>query len=133
MPNQAYALEWLSLAKKNLDTARLLIRENHYTDSIALEIHQTIEKSFKAVFAYHSIAIPRTHSLTILFRFVCEKIQIDKSRIDELIVISDYYETDRYPGPKYLIPDRTEVETNFKYAEELYHKILEALTSSQNY
>ncbi len=62
MPNQAYALEWLSLAKKNLDTARLLIRENHYTDSIALEIHQTIEKSFKAVFAYHGVTIPRTHS-----------------------------------------------------------------------
>ena len=132
MPNKAYALEWLNLAKKNLDTARLLIKENHYTDSIALEIHQTIEKSFKAVFAYHSIAIPRTHSLTILFRFVCEKIQIDESRIDELIVISDYYETDRYPGPKYIIPSRTEVETNFEYAEELYFKILESLTSVQN-
>ena len=49
MPNQTYALEWLNLAKRNLDTARLLIRENHYTDSIAIEIQQTIEKSFKAV------------------------------------------------------------------------------------
>lgn len=37
MPNQTYALEWLNLAKRNLDTARLLIRENHYTDSIAIE------------------------------------------------------------------------------------------------
>ena len=33
MPNQTYALEWLNLAKRNLDTARLLIRENHYTHS----------------------------------------------------------------------------------------------------
>jgi HEPN domain-containing protein len=36
MPNRTYALEWLNLAKRNLDTARLLIRENHYTDSIAI-------------------------------------------------------------------------------------------------
>ena len=95
MPNQAYALEWLNLAKKNLETARLLIREKHYTDSIALEVHQTVEKTLKAVFAYHCVAIPRTHSLTILFRFVSEKFHIDNSGIDELIVISDYYETDR--------------------------------------
>jgi len=132
MPNQAYALEWLSLAKKNMDTARLLIRENHYTDSIALEIHQTIEKSFKAVFAYHGVTIPRTHSLTILFSFVCEKIQIDKSKIDDIIVISDYYETDRYPGPRYIIPSHEEVETNFEYAEELYNKIFESLTSAKD-
>ena len=39
-------------------------------------------------------------------------------------------ETDRYPGPKYLIPDRKEVEANFEYAEQLYHNILDALTSS---
>ena len=70
MPNQTYALEWLNLAKRNLDTARLLIRENHYTDSIAIEIQQTIEKSFKAVYAYYGINIPRTHALSILFNFV---------------------------------------------------------------
>lgn len=128
MPNPAYSLEWLSLAKKNLDTARLLIRENHYTDSIALEIHQAIEKSFKAVYAFHGVTIPRTHSLAILFNFVYEKVRIDKSKIDMLIVISDYYETDRYPGPKYNIPGREEVEIHFAFAEELYLKIFNTLS-----
>jgi len=33
MPNQTYALEWLNLAKRNMDTARLLICEYHYTDN----------------------------------------------------------------------------------------------------
>jgi len=36
MPNTTYALEWLSHANRNLETARLLLRENHYTDSIAI-------------------------------------------------------------------------------------------------
>ena len=41
MPNKTYALEWMNLAYKNLETARLLINEKHFTDSIAIEIHQS--------------------------------------------------------------------------------------------
>ena len=40
MPNQTYALEWIDLARKNLETAKLLVRENHYTEIIAIEIQQ---------------------------------------------------------------------------------------------
>lgn len=127
MPNQTYALEWLNLAKRNLDTARLLIRENHYTDSIAIEIQQTIEKSFKAVYAYYGINVPRTHSLTILFNIVNEKIPLEDTDIEVIITISDYYETDRYPGPRYVVPSRDEVENFFLFAEQLYRKIEEHL------
>jgi len=49
MPNKTYALEWLNLAYKNLETARLLVRENHFTDSIAIEVQQSIEKSFNKI------------------------------------------------------------------------------------
>jgi HEPN domain-containing protein len=47
MPNRTYAIEWYELAYRNLETARVLIREKHFTDSIALEIQQALEKSFK--------------------------------------------------------------------------------------
>ena len=129
MPNQTYALEWLNLAKRNLDTARLLIRENHYTDSIAIEIQQTIEKSFKTVYAYYGINVPRTHSLTILFNFVNEKIPLGETDIEVIITISDYYETDRYPSPRYVVPPRDEVENFFSVAEQLYSKIEEFILS----
>lgn len=130
MPNQTYAIEWLNLAKRSLDTARLLIRENHYTDSIAIEIQQTIEKSFKAVYAYYGINIPRTHALTILFNFVKEKIPLlEETDIETIITISDYYETDRYPGPRYVVPSREEVEHFFLFAEQLYSKIEELILS----
>jgi len=118
MPNQTYALEWLNLANRNLQTARLLIREKHYTDIIALEIQQTIEKTFKSVYAYYGISIPKTHALTILFNFVNEKIKIDDIDIEVIITINDYYETDRYPGPKYIIPSRDEVE-HFFYLQNI--------------
>jgi HEPN domain-containing protein len=129
MPNRTYALEWLNLSKRHQDTARLLIRENHYTDSIAIEVQQTIEKSFKAVYAYYGINIPRTHALTILFNFVNQKIPLEEIDIDVIITISDYYESDRYPGPKYVVPSREEVENFFLVAELLYSKIKELILS----
>ena len=49
MPNQKLALEWLVFAQRNLETAQLLIRENHYTDVIAFDIQQATEKALKAV------------------------------------------------------------------------------------
>lgn len=129
MPNKTYALEWLNLASRNLETARLLLRENHYTDSIAIETQQTIEKSFKAIYAYFGINIPRTHSLTVLFNFVSEKILFDEIDIDVVIAISDFYETDRYPGPKYILPSREEVEYYFQFAQQLFKKIEEFINN----
>ncbi len=122
MPNKTYALEWMELACKNMETARLLIRENHYTDSIAIEIQQAIEKVFKAVYAYLGIKIPRTHALMLLFNFVAEHVKLDINP-EDIIVISDYYETDRYPGAKYSIPSRNEVEEYIIIAENIYQKI----------
>jgi HEPN domain-containing protein len=49
MPNRSYALEWLEMARRNLETAQLLFDVNHYTDVIAVDIQQTIEKTFKAL------------------------------------------------------------------------------------
>jgi HEPN domain-containing protein len=84
MPNQTYAKEWLDRAKRNLDTAVLLFNHNHYTDVIAIDIHQTLEKAFKSVYAYHGISIPRTHNLLPLFEFVRNKISIEDVNVDDI-------------------------------------------------
>lgn len=67
MLNKIYAYEWLDLAAKNLETADLLFKENHYTDVIGIEIQQALEKVFKAVQAYQGISIDRTHDLVRLY------------------------------------------------------------------
>lgn len=72
MSNKTYASEWLTLSERNLETARLLIRENHFTDIIAIELQQVLEKCFKAVFALKGEKIPKTHSLPLLYEFVVE-------------------------------------------------------------
>jgi len=65
MPNQKLAREWLAFAEKNIETALLLNRENHYTDVISIDIQQAVEKALKSIFAFNGDNIPRTHSLEI--------------------------------------------------------------------
>lgn len=119
MPNKTYALEWLNLSKRNLETAILLLSHNHYTDVIAIEIHLTIEKAFKSVYAYYGISIPRTHSLLLLVKLVKAKINELEVSEDDILIVSDYYESDRYPGPKYFFPSIEEIEINLEHARQI--------------
>jgi HEPN domain-containing protein len=120
MPNTAYCSEWLDLAYKNIETAKLLIRENHFTDIIAIEIQQAVEKTLKSIFALYGVSIPRTHNIVFLYNSASKHIQLPELDMNQLIMISDYYETERYPGPRYSIPDMQEVSQSVKVAEHLY-------------
>ena len=131
MPNRTYALEWINLAYKNLETARLLLQENHFTDSIAVEIQQTIEKSLKCIYAFEGSKIPRTHNLILLFKGVGRHLTFHDVNMDDLIIISDYYENDRYPGPRYEEPSRDEVENYFELSERIYQSIREYITTEE--
>jgi HEPN domain-containing protein len=123
MPNLKLAEEWLAFAAKNLETAMLLNRENHYTDVIAIDIQQTIEKALKALYAFEGIKIPRTHSLEILFGFANQKVNFTGIEIKDIVTISDYYEAERYPGPKYFQPTRHEINHAIEVAQSIYHQL----------
>jgi HEPN domain-containing protein len=127
MPNQTYAKEWLDRSKRNLETAVLLFDHNHYTDVIAIDIHQTLEKAFKAVYAYKGIVIPRTHNLLPLYEFVITELEMPDVTFDDILIISDYYETDRYPGPKYFLPSNEEIAVNINLTKRIYNTIEEFL------
>jgi HEPN domain-containing protein len=86
-----------------------------------------LEKSFKAIYAYHGISIPRTHALPLLFSFVQDKTGFSENLTEDLIIISDYYESERYPGPRYFVPDREEVEKYFDFAEEILNTVFNYL------
>jgi hypothetical protein len=66
---------------------------------------------------------PRTHTLPLLFNFVIQHIEFKDISIDDIIRISDYYETDRYPEPKYFIPSKEEIGESLKIAENIYNSI----------
>jgi len=123
MPNKTYAKEWQDIARRNIETAQLLFDVNHYNDVIAIDIHQTVEKSFKAIYAFYGVNVPRTHSLHLLFEYVEQFIDLNDISKSAIIEISDYYQSDRYPGPKYFIPERDEIERNLKLASAIFNRI----------
>ncbi|MEA2011575.1 MAG: HEPN domain-containing protein [Verrucomicrobiota bacterium] len=53
--NKQSAEEWLIKAWHNLSSARLLYDANHYTDIIAVELHDGIEKLLKSFLAQNQI------------------------------------------------------------------------------
>lgn len=55
MPNRTYALEWLEYSKRNIQAAEILFREKHYTDVIAVELHQGVEPSHDENFDTHAV------------------------------------------------------------------------------
>ena len=128
MPNQKLALEWLSFAEKNLETALLLNKENHYTDVIAIDIQQAVEKALKSVYAYNGDKIPRTHSLEILYNYAGNFVTLNDISKKDLLIISDYYQSERYPGPKYFMPERDEISEAIKFAKEILNRIYQYIT-----
>jgi len=131
MPNKTYALEWLEYSKRNIQAAQILFRENHYTDVIAVELHQGVEKALKALLALHGIKIPKTHDLLVLVDFISKIIDFKTKWNDDLLVINDYYQTERYPGPRYELPDKDEVEHSLKVAIEIFDTINDIITVSR--
>lgn len=123
MPNQKLALEWFSFAEKNFETALLLNKENHYTDVIAIDVQQAVEKALKAVYAYNGEKIPRTHSLEILHNYVENWVNLDDISKKDLLMISDYYQSERYPGPKYFMPERKEIDHAIVVAKNIMARI----------
>lgn len=123
MPNKKIANEWLDFALRNLETAILLNSQNHYTDVIAVDIQQAIEKALKAVFAFNGEKIPRTHSLDILFNYASESILFENVDIKSLLIVSDYYQAERYPGPKYFMPAREEIDNSLELAKTIFSQV----------
>ncbi|WP_016778942.1 HEPN domain-containing protein [Anaerophaga thermohalophila] len=123
MSNRSIAEEWISMAKKNLETAELLLKVHHYTDVIAIEIHQTIEKSVKALFAFNGTPVPRIRYIPKLMDYAASFVDI--SDIDEkaLFIINDYYLNARYPGPKYFLPSEDEISQNLRLAKRILNSI----------
>ncbi|MDQ1338890.1 MAG: hypothetical protein QG567_39 [Campylobacterota bacterium] len=127
MANKTYAIEWLTFAMKNLDTAKLLYNVNHYEDIIGVELQQVLEKLLKSVFAYQNIKIPKEHDLVKLYFTIDEFIKIEDNEIINLRIATDYYKEDRYPNPNYSLPPKEEIKDVLDFTEKLFAKVCEVI------
>ena len=126
MPNKLIAHEWLELAKHNLDAAKILFKERHFNDVIGIELHQSIEKSLKAVPAFHNKTVLKIHDLIVLLSHAEEfiKFEIDLNQLLE--TATDYYVENRYPGGGFnFLPSDKEIRKVIEVAEHIYKTVNE--------
>ena len=132
MPNKTYAKEWMTFAKKNLDTAELLFKANHYEDIIGIEIQQSLEKMLKALMANVNIKIPKEHDLVKLYYIVEDFLKLKENEIILLKVATNYYKEDRYPNPNYFLPSREEINEILSYTQKFFERVCKILEIDKN-
>jgi HEPN domain-containing protein len=126
MPNKTIANEWLELSRRNLDAAILLFKERHFNDIIGIELHQSIEKSLKAVPAFHNKTVLKTHDLIVLLSNAEEFIRFEPDLNLLLETATDYYVENRYPGGGFnFLPSNNEIEKVIETADYIYKKVKE--------
>ncbi len=123
MANKTYAKEWLSFAKKNLDTARLLFEVNHYEDIIGIDLQQAMEKILKSIVANENIKIPKDHDLVKIYFIIEKHLEIEEDELILLRIATDYYKEDRYPNPNYSLPPKEEIKKVLEFTEDLFKRV----------
>lgn len=110
--------EWFEKGKRDIETARLLFSEKHYTDIIAMHIQQAVEKYLKGYLLYHNWKLEKTHDI--------EKLIVDSMRytdafepyLDFSRKITAYFKESRYPLDMPVDYPIKDIEESLETAEE---------------
>jgi len=113
------AIRWLKQAFHDLEAAEKNISINMF-DVSAFLTHQSIEKLFKAILAFHGKSIPRTHNIDELATMISASKEVTNLIED----ISADYLVSRYPDMSEEIPfeqyDRELSTQKFNAAKQIF-------------
>lgn len=99
MPQNEEATKWLKSASDDLETAEAIVAEKAPAWAACFHCQQTAEKSLKAAQIYFLNDFSKEHDLKILLDSLGNHCEIKKIK-NEIIELTDYYVTTRYPGMK---------------------------------
>ena len=126
--NKERALEWLRFAKNDLVVATHLnevfrpLPEN----TICWLCQQSVEKSLKAILAYHDVKIKKTHDIGLILKETT-KLEPDVSLDDKLAAkITVFAVESRYPDNVFDFT-KEDAELGLKYAERVLDQVKQAL------
>jgi len=126
MANKQSAVEWLTKAYHDLSSAQVLYAADHYTDTIANDLQQALEKALKSFLAYEDKKIKRTHNLIDIYELVTDHIQLEEFQVRVLASATTYYTQDRYPSPVDL-PSREQIKEVLDFTEQLFTRACQIL------
>ena len=122
------ALEWLHFARRDLETAELLMDAEYHEALAGFELQQGMEKTFKAVLAYHGDEIGATHDLDELRKMIKPYLCIEDYLLVELLeTATGYYRYVRYPKEAGAIPPMKQLLEVNELAHLLFEDVVRVL------
>jgi HEPN domain-containing protein len=129
--NETAMTEWLTKAYHDITSAKILYEANHYTDSIAVDLHYAVEKILKSFLAYENKKIPKTHDLVEVYKRIDkkykEKLEFYDEDLDMLENISEYHIEESYPPFENSLPPREEMREVLEFSQCLLDKTCKIL------
>jgi len=124
---------WLESSYTDLRSIKRLIDDDFLTNIVAFHAQQSVEKSFKALLAFHGKAVPKQHSTLTLYGLVYEFIDIFINE-ELLSAFDDLYIDSRYPGNFGLMPygkpTLKDAQEFYEFASDIYDYIKNKIESS---
>jgi len=112
------AEEWIIKSQSDLESAKILYRENGPTDSLCFHCQQAAEKTLKGFLIFKKNKCPKVHDLIYLLK-LCKKIDKDFQNLEEgILFLNKYYIETRYPSEIIAYPKK-ECQKAIKFAEEI--------------
>ena len=128
MPDRAKAAgEWFEKGSHDIEGARLLFDNEHYTDTIAMLIQQAVEKYLKGFLVLQGWKLEKIHDLV---KLLAEAVKYKPEFIrfeDDCRRITEYYFESRYPGRMPIEYPRAEIGRSLGIAEDIIKEIERAL------
>ncbi len=125
--NEISAKEWLTKAWHHLGSAKILYQVNHYTDTIAIDLHYAVEIMLKSFLAYQNKKIIKTHNLIDLYKSIMDYIEFNDDELDMLDLITTYHIKEAYPPMYRDLPSRDEIKEVLDFAQKLFDRVCEIL------
>lgn len=131
--NKQAALEWLSHALHDLEAAILLHKASHPTDTISYILHQSIEKSLKAIISYNNQPMKKSHNLLELYELVCSNaFELNEDELLRLSIATIYYTKQRYPTPHKRLPPNQEIKEIIELSNTILNEVCALLQISMD-
>lgn len=117
---------WLESASGDLKNISYIINDADLSHIVAFHAQQSVEKSFKALLAFHEQTVPKQHSTLTLYGLVYEYMDIFVNE-EILSAFDDLYIDSRYPGNFGLLPygkpTTEDAKEFYELAEDIYQYV----------
>ena len=115
--------EWLLKAKRDLDTAKVLL-ENAFHDTAIYHTQQCAEKALKGYCVYRLQPLIKTHDLEKILK-ICISLDLDFQELEILATSLNGLDVRfRYPDVEFE-PEANEVEDAISWSEQIFDFVID--------